>query len=522
MKYFELNIINEKLTICYHDFYKDTKSLKALINKIKNDDIFYVLSFLSYSKKARKEIKKYMLSYTSNARQDEYLTNDKYILSGDLSISYLFLDLIKNNHTYTNTSLNEYKDVFNLIIKANDLDPNLNNKTNRKETLSLIAGLHFQHYMDNALAMFKRAYELFIKSTELDQYRKLFFSFYHISLEDYVYYLHFLNVYFYNIEQSMHLKDYRQFYVDIDIIIKHYSLNEQKLRMILNLISFENHDIIEKSYSEYLDFLRNKPFYKVSNSIYLLVNQKFAQELLYVNVFHKLLNLNDDQKSRSLFLTTFGQVFEKYVVSLAKNWSSNNTFTFIPEFIIKGNDKSPDLLVVDYKRKEAIVFEVKAARILKTFSDSFRNTDAFEKTIEKQMKKPLEQLISALEKIITQKSKNIDETFKFFLCSITFDSIPLIPSLSFSDKDGKKIPFLNLSIETFEVFIRLITSEIFSQNHSAYDLLGNYVEKYSSRMSLKTYLCRIEKRLECSNPTFEKSFLDSQNDYLSKIYALKI
>ena len=43
MKYSELNIVNEKLTISYHDFYKDTKSLKALINMIKNDDVFYLL-----------------------------------------------------------------------------------------------------------------------------------------------------------------------------------------------------------------------------------------------------------------------------------------------------------------------------------------------------------------------------------------------------------------------------------------------------------------------------------------------
>ena len=138
MKYSELNIVNEKLTISYHDFYKDTKSLKALINMIKNDDVFYLLSLLSSSEDARKEIQKYMLSIASNVRQLEYLTNDKYILAGDLSICYLFFELIKNNHSYPNKTLNNYKDIFNLIIKLNDLDPNLVNKSNRKETLSLL------------------------------------------------------------------------------------------------------------------------------------------------------------------------------------------------------------------------------------------------------------------------------------------------------------------------------------------------------------------------------------------------
>lgn len=522
MKYSELNIVNEKLTISYHDFYKDTKSLKALINMIKNDDVFYLLSLLSSSEDARKEIQKYMLSIASNVRQLEYLTNDKYILAGDLSICYLFFELIKNNHSYPNKTLNNYKDIFNLIIKLNDLDPNLVNKSNRKETLSLLAGLHFQHYRDNALSMFRRAYELFLNSTELDHYKDLFLNSYKISLEDYVYYIHFLNVYFDNLSHSTTLDNYKQFYVDVDFIIKHYSLNEQKLKTILEIISFENHNIITKTNSEYLDIVRNKPFYKVANSIYLLVNKKFAQELLYVNVFHKLLNLNDDKKSRSLFLTKFGQVFERYVVSIAKNWSSNNTFDFIPEFIIKGNDKSPDLLVVNYKKKEVIAFEVKSARVLKTYTDSFINTDAFKQTIEKQMRRPLEQLKTALEKIIQQKSKKIDETFKFFLCSITFDSIPLIPTLSFKYETGEDLPFLNFSIETFEVFIRLITSEIFSKNYSTYDLLGNYVKNYSSRMSLKNYLYRMEKKLECSNPSFNKSFIDSQNDYISKIYALNI
>ena len=73
----------------------------------------------------------------------------------------------------------------------------------------------------------------------------------------------------------------------------------------------------------------------------------------------------------------------------------------------------------------------------------------------------------------------------------------------------------NMSIETYEIFIRILTAV---QQINGFDLLMNY-NKYREKMSLKTYLHRIDKKLKLDTRFFQKIVLESQEEYLSFIGA---
>ena len=286
----------------------------------------------------------------------------------------------------------------------------------------------------------------------------------------------------------------------------------------MNYISFTQIDIKNNKNKE-LDLFRQKPFFKIKNDIFLPINRKFVHELYYINIFHRLLNLNEDEKKRSLFLKNFGIALENYVVSIAHNRMNKTKYNFYPEMIIVNNDKSPDLLIINEEKKEVIVFEVKAARIMKSFVDSFLDKENFIKSINKQIEKPILQAYKAVEKMKKYKTLQLNDNYSFFYCSVTFDSIPMqnTINLELQTENGKLNNYINMSIEGFELFIRLITSQ--DCPFTPYQLLCEYNKQKIT--SFKNFITRIEKFYNCKNTMMEVEFLSSQDNYLKVIQERK-
>lgn len=512
---------NVQIQIGYKEYYKNNKSLKSLIGSKIDSNVFYLLSLLEYSKINKQEFLKIIRNnYCENDWQPYYLEGNKYILCGDFCIANLYTKMFKENLCITNTNCNVDKQVFDLIIKMNDLDPVFLQKIKKKEQDQFLAGLSIQHYKDNPVAMFKRTNDIFLNSTEMEPYRTLFYQNNGIDFENYIFYIYFLIVYLDKLSSKIKLEDYnkKEFCINIKAISQEFTLDYTILKRIMDCISFTINELRNRKKGKELDLFREKPFFQIENDIYLPVNKKFVNELFYVNVFHRLLNLypQDNKKERSSFLSNFGKALENYVVSIATNRMNETTFNFYPEMIIKDNDKSPDLLLINYQTKEVIVFEVKAARILKDFIDSYLDTESYVKSIKKQIIVPIKQAFNAVEKMKKINFLNLDNTYSFFFCSITFDSIPIKSPLNekIQTDCGDLINYINMSIEEFELFIRLITSK--NVPLTPYQLLINYISN-NTFTSVKNFLSRTEKKFNCKNTMMEYEFLSSQNYYITKI-----
>lgn len=171
---------NVTIQIGYKDYYKNNKSFNSLIGSKKsnsqkieiNSNLFYLLSLLEYSKEKKQDFLQVIKENNCNFPwQKGYFDNQKYTLCGDNCISYLFAKILNEDFIITESNDNVYKQVFDLIIKMNDLDPVLLQKIKYKEQDQFLAGLSIQHYNDNPVAMFKRTNDIFLNSSEMEPYR---------------------------------------------------------------------------------------------------------------------------------------------------------------------------------------------------------------------------------------------------------------------------------------------------------------------------------------------------------------
>ena len=249
-----------------------------------------------------------------------------------------------------------------------------------------------------------------------------------------------------------------------------------------------------------------------------------AENLIFTNLFYKIVDSNKECSAD--FRRVFGDEFEVYVTSFAKiiTESGNNDCVIQDEFSYSknrkaGNNRSPDLMIIYPEKKQVIVFEVKSAQILNTYNKDFSDKESYEKSIDKTISRPLLQAAKSIKDIVDTEGATtlFDKTYSFIYVSVSMSGFA-IPNFKINivdeniKEDVSKV-FFNMPLETYEIFIRLLTAK---QRINGFELLLNY-NQYREKMSLKTYLHRMEKKLNLDTSFFERKMIHCQDEYIKFI-----
>ena len=128
--------------------------------------------------------------------------------------------------------------------------------------------------------------------------------------------------------------------------------------------------------------------------MYIPIDGTFIENLIFNNLFYKILDIQKDKKEKSSFMSDFGIPFENYVSNLISFTCENNkvyNYTYIPEFTYKYQKnklKSPDVMIFDSQNNVLLVIEVKSARVLNTVTTSVNTDMEIEASYEKIKGKP--------------------------------------------------------------------------------------------------------------------------------------
>jgi hypothetical protein len=378
-------------------------------------------------------------------------------------------------------------------------------------------------YRDNFLHQLARCEKIFLNGTNLGKYRTTFLNLHGIQLNEYVYAVYYIVVFYYTFDFDKHNSKTWLLSLEDNHITK---LKKNLFEKVLNIISFNIEEGIEfsnKTISDFYNFdlFRNKPFVKVFNNLYLPIDGTFIENLTFNNLFYKIFDvLEENQKSD--YMNCFGLDFENYASELTKLAVENNKlfdYIYIEEFEFqykRNKLKSPDIMIFDKKENILLAIEVKSSRVLNSISNPINNDYSSHKSYEKTKLKPWKQVYESISKIVECKAhENINQDTIYMFLAISMNDIPL-SAIQYEMKindDSKSLAFYSMNIEAFEVFLKIISSDY---DFSFSQILGGY-NKYKETMSIKTYLSKIIGYNKIENKKFDDYFLNSQNNYLDFI-----
>lgn len=514
-------LANFKILLSYKSLYSSDKNILDIVSTGMSINEIKLLSLLCYSEKKYDDLK---LWYQENYE----ITNEKVneIKSNSLTSrkniyktwKYILSSKITDTHTYiANENL---KRIFDSFIAVNDIPEPEHIMENY-----FLKGYVFQ-YRDKVLSQFYRSYMMFTKSDIMKPFTKDFKQNYGIEIKDYIYIIHYINVRLHHLRQDILSNKtnmnniINHWHISYEALSNEISISESDFDTVMNMISFrikEGHEFCQNSLNDEnnINLFRNRPFFEIEKGIYIPIEGSLSENLLFNNLFYRV---KDMYQGNSKFLQEFGYTFEKYLSQLArKTLSQRGVFSIIDEFYYnnthKSKNKSSDFYIYDKRNNTIVVFEVKSARIFNSFDSSYNNKDSYEESIKKLFFHPINQAIETTSKIVKLKAHPlITKEKKYFFVSITMNSFPYNLAKFTSEINDKdiNINFLNMSVETFEKFIKVISIK---SSYSIRDIFLEYNIKYKDIMSFKTFLVRIEKHMGKNNKRMDNIFLQSQNDF---------
>lgn len=530
-----MQLVNTKIRISYKQFYNRGISLNKVLPKEISLTFAVTLSALGYDNDVYTCFKNYCLKhFCSSEKQRSMLQKNEFV---EPRTSYIAWKIIFTRSKILNVEeglAKTAKNLFDLLLKVNDFLDEKDNGVSRKFVTQYTEHLFLDYYQDNVVAQFNRSQILFVNSEKLQPYIRNFELSNSIDIRRYVYIVYRLIVRYGNIWHlnnegltNTQFNDYWR--SSVSDIAEETHFADSEIKAVLNSISKtpdEFHKAVENNCFEEtdIDFLKNYPFIRFCDNTVIPINNRCAENLIFTNLFYKIVDLNKNHSDD--FRRVFGDEFEAYVTNYAKiiTESGNNDCIIQDEFPYSknrkaGNNLSPDLMIVYPEKKQVIVFEVKSAQILNTYNIDFSDKGSYEKSIHKTVSKPLLQAVKSIKDIIETEGATtlFDKTYSFIYVSVSMTGFA-IPNFKINtiDEDLKEDvsnAFFNMPLETYEIFVRLLTAK---QRINGFDLLLNY-NQYRDTMSLKNYLHRIEKKLNLDTSFFERKMIHCQDEYLKFI-----
>lgn len=497
-------------------FGKTAPTLQETMSSNLDPSLLIVLSMISYTDRSQ-QINERLKSILDLSEDGKKIISTVKINKRPSNL-ILWTELLKNS--FDNFKLSDFN--FNNPLKKIAEQLTIINEAEKDDgdinQYLLKNTLYF--YQDNYAFQFYRAFNIFISNEIMKKYAEEFENKNRISLKDFILISNLFNNYY---DQNKEWYNANSWILHIESFSKYSNISFEKINKFMDIVSFNKDDINKfsksKDYKNHnFNFFNNKPFYKISEGLFIPVDGKLSQNLIFNNLYYRLLKSNNDSNA---FMRDFGKAFEQYVshlVSFVEKKSKNYKYKMLEEFEF-GNPqkKSSDAYIIfkDKKinKKIVLVVEVKSARILDKFKRLEDDNDSLDKTIQKLTINPLKQQIKATKEIINSSGhpEITNDKFYYFM-SVSMENFPQqfeTVNLDVNDEDliGIKCAGLNsLNIETFELFCKVISSN--SPCSFSY-IIEDHRNNYSS-LSFKTYLSRLMNRNGYKNIAMENMIIDSQ------------
>lgn len=530
-----MQFVNTKIRLSYKHFYNTGICLNKVLPKEVSLSFAVTLSALGYDKEVYACFKNYCLEHfclsekqRSLVREEEFIEPRTSYIAWKLILSRSKIQDFKEEFSET------AKKLFDFLLKVNDFLDEKDNNVPRKLATQYSEHLFLDYYQDNVVAQFIRAQKIFVNSGKLKSYIRNFELNNLIDIRKYVYIIYKLlvrygNIWYLNQEGLTCTQLDNYWRSSISNIAKETNFADNEIKTVLDSISktpIEFYEVVKlNSFEETdIDIFKNYPFIRFWDNTVIPINNRLAENLLFTNLFYKIVDSNREHSDD--FRRTFGDEFEAYVINFARiiPESGNNDCIIQNEFSYSknrkaGNNLSPDLMIIYSEKKQVIVFEVKSAQILNAYNKDFSDKEAYEKSVNKTVNKPLLQAGKSIKNIVDTKGATtlFDKTYDFIYVSISMSGFA-IPNFKINiEEEGIKEDvskaFFNMPLETYEIFVRLLTAK---QRINGFELLLNY-NNYREIMSLKTYLYRMEKELKLDTIFFEKKMFHYQDEYINYI-----
>ncbi|MBE7214710.1 hypothetical protein MK852_13650 [Shewanella benthica] len=494
----------------------ESNLIKLLDNSIDELDLV-LLSIASYHEDESSKLMGWIFnSLAKNKKQRAKCKNYTHATARSERL-VVWENILKNKEITRRKSYKKSLDyICNLLMTSND---NFNRDFTFESELSSISVMQ---YRDNYSMQFIRAIEIFLMNSRLNSYVELFKSTYGVEVKDYIYVVYCTVIRFFKFKKIDYFRPYQieqwKLLVEDPIFRK---IDRIIVKRVLDTISndIESYcDDLKNKKSSVRDFsvFCNKPLLKLKNEEYIPLDGKLLEDLIFNNLFYKFL----DMQNNNGFMSDFGFAFEDYVCKLVnESCSYRETYTYIPEFEFRYNknqNKSHDAIIYNESKDSALAIEVKSSRFLNSMLVSEDNNCSFDKTVNKLLIRPWEQMMKSLTGIMKSNAEpRFSERTTFFFLCVTMNDIPMYPLEITLNQEGRDITkyFFSMNIEAFEIFMEILSVE--SEYCFGSVLLG-YLE-HKKVMSIKTYLSRIREHNNLTNLKLRSSRTNKLNDFFSYI-----
>lgn len=488
-------------------------NLAKLLDSSVDELDLILLSIVSYHEVESKNLMNWILkSLAKNEKQRAECENYTHATARPERL-VVWESILKSKEITRKKSYKKSLDyICNLLMTSNDT-------FDRSFTFeSEFSSISFMQYRDNHLMQLIRSIDIFLIDSKLNPYIALFKSTYGVEVKDYIHVIYCTVVRFYSFKKIDYLLPYpvKKWKINMEDQI-FGNIDGTMVKMVLDTISndIESYcDDLKNKKTSLRDFsvFQNKPLLRLKNDEYIPLDGKFLEDLIFNNLFYKFLDIPNNNG----FMSDFGLAFESYVCDLVnESCSYREIYTYIPEFEFrynKNNKKSHDAIIYNESKNTALAIEVKSARVLNSMLVSEDDNCSFDKTINKLLINPWEQMMKSLTGIMRSNAEPRfnDRTIFFFLC-VTMNDIPMNPSDVKLNQNGRDVSkyFYSMNIEAFEIFMEILSVE----SEYTFDsvLLGYFENK--EVMSIKTYLSRVRKKYNLTNPKLWYDRTNKQNEF---------
>lgn len=433
--------------------------------------------------------------------------------------SLLFSEWIPSNKYITRRR--EFDVIHESFAKLNDR-PDHDGDDGHQVFLKSITG----NSRDNYISKLGRTQSIFFTESPLTPYIKVFEESIGVSVETYV------NVVFHILARWHQIREGQ----DMLPSLERWAISAKSLSMELN-ISVEEVSAILKEISftasegrkfaeEFIDqpsefmFFREHPLFEIKSGLFIPVEGKLCEELLFENLMYRIHKANGEQNK---FLVLFGVEFERYAQQYAAKFLKGLPhYELIDEFSFgskKKGGKSSDIIISVPAEQAVAVFELKSARPLYASLSRDGDPESIEKSIYKLFEYPIMQAFEAVQKIIKAEAHPaFTKDAKYAFVSVTMNNYPMtLYKFNFPDGFGRDMSsaMYSFDIETFEVLMRA------SRHSDEFNVLRLLHEsgKRRDEMSAKTVFSRYIDCMVSEGSPHEELYHAVQSDICSKHFA---
>lgn len=363
----------------------------------------------------------------------------------------------------------------------------------------------FNSERDKYIAKMYRAIKIFIEDHDIDKYNNLFLYKYNVDVKEYI------NVVYFIIKEFTSMQDrigsgecnIYEWGISSQDILNKLNIDIDKIDSILRMISLSYDEWIlflanNPSQKERFYFFRDKPLFAIDKNIYIPIDGRFLEELL----FDTLRRMYEKLETKSNFSRTFGKSFERYILSLINEfcfYSKQHTymgeFEYGPEPLRK---KSPDGFIIS--EDGIVVIEVKSSKVFDEVIIGDGNCNCLYKNIYSLFDAPYEQMIHSIKDIEKSCHELIKKEIEKIYIIVTFSNMPL---MLIENNDTNKQYISNeknsFSVMAFEML--LAASEV--SGSTCFHILKEYRE-YPHKITAKNF--------------FTRKFVENDGDYNGKIF----